>query len=137
MDLLGLASLISIGAGCVASIAYLRLGQRYNRQKKQLAMLNSDLDKALRCLNGIEEQGKIRNFQTSLADEQVTVRLRQGCLTNYSGVPESARAPEKYRHVSTLADHGLTAHEIAEVINISAVEAEQLIKLLKFTQPAD
>lgn len=39
------------------------------------------------------------------------------------------QAPERYRHVATLADKGLGAEEIAEVLQVSSDEARQLVKL--------
>ncbi|AJF07580.1 hypothetical protein [Geoalkalibacter subterraneus] len=39
------------------------------------------------------------------------------------------KAPERYRHVATLADKGLGADEIAEVLQVSPAEAQQLVKL--------
>lgn len=39
------------------------------------------------------------------------------------------QAPERYRHVATLADKGLGAEEIADVLQVSPSEAQQLVKL--------
>jgi hypothetical protein len=39
------------------------------------------------------------------------------------------QAPERYRHVATLADKGLGPDEIAEVLQVSPAEAQQLVKL--------
>jgi len=39
------------------------------------------------------------------------------------------QAPERYRHVATLADKGLGPDEIAEVLQVSSAEAQQLVKL--------
>jgi len=39
------------------------------------------------------------------------------------------QAPERYRHVATLADKGMGAEEIAQVLQVSPAEAQQLVKL--------
>lgn len=57
------------------------------------------------------------------ADEaQMRERLQQGSVA-------SGEAPERYRHVATLMDKGLAAEEIAQVLQISETEAQQLVKL--------
>jgi len=40
-----------------------------------------------------------------------------------------ARAPERYRHVATLAEKGLASEEIAQVLQVSPDEAQQLVRL--------
>ena len=39
------------------------------------------------------------------------------------------QAPERYRHVATLADKGMGPEEVAEVLQVSPAEAQQLVKL--------
>ncbi|MDO3378056.1 hypothetical protein [Geoalkalibacter halelectricus] len=58
---------------------------------------------------------------TPVDEEQIRARLQQaGC---------GGEAPERYRHVATLADKGLAPEEIARVLQVSAMEAEQLVRL--------
>lgn len=57
------------------------------------------------------------------ADEaQMRERLQQGSAT-------VGEVPERYRHVATLMDKGLAAEEIAQVLQVSEAEAQQLVKL--------
>lgn len=56
-----------------------------------------------------------------LSEEQIRERLQQA-----AGAGE---APERYRHVVTLADKGLAPEEIARVLQVSSAEAQQLVRL--------
>ncbi|WP_305043719.1 hypothetical protein [Geoalkalibacter sp.] len=50
-------------------------------------------------------------------------RLRQ------AGTVGGGSAPERYRHVATLAEKGLASEEIAQVLQVSPDEAQQLVRL--------
>lgn len=45
--------------------------------------------------------------------------------------PAEMNAPARYRYVSSLVNHGMDAAEIAEILEISSAEAEQLLRLSK------
>lgn len=50
-------------------------------------------------------------------------------LENLSG--QDKRIPEKYRHVAQLERSGLSSQEIAEILDVSRQEAEQMLALAK------
>jgi len=62
----------------------------------------------------------------SLEEDELSSRLASA-----SGPGE---APERYRHVSSLVERGLSAEEISRVLHISAAEAEQLIVLSRVSR---
>ncbi len=58
-----------------------------------------------------------------LDEKKMRKRLQRGAHGN------SGEAPERYRHVATLADRGLEPEEIAQMLQVSTAEAQQLVKL--------
>lgn len=46
----------------------------------------------------------------------------------------TGNAPDKYRHVASLAAQGMSVEQIAEVLNISLPEANQLVSLSRLAQ---
>ncbi len=71
---------------------------------------------------------QLDQFAATLEQADIRHRLRQGSA--------SGPVPERYRFASTLAQRGLSAGEIAQILKIPTGETEQLLKLARMTQPA-
>lgn len=93
-------------------------------QKAALGRSSEDISRDSGEVPGAEGYAQIsRVVDLPPADEaQMRERLQQGSVA-------SGEAPERYRHVATLMDKGLAAEEIAQVLQISETEAQQLVKL--------
>ena len=68
---------------------------------------------------------RTERFESQLATADLKSRLK--------GSLNKIETPEKYKLVASLAGRGLAAKDIAEVLQLSMVETEQLIKLAAFS----
>lgn len=106
------------------------LDRRLEQTKKKLAEQGRLLQETLERLRLAEiklqpkpKTGSVE-FEANLAQADLKQRLKGG-----DGPPKSV--PEKYRLVAAMARRGLPAADIAEILEISPGEAEQLIKLVR------
>ena len=106
------------------------LDRRLEQTKKKLAEQEQLLHEALARLSLAERlpQAKTKTgheeFEANLAQADLKQRLKGG-----DGPPKNV--PEKYRLVAAMARRGLPAADIAEILEISPGEAEQLLKLVR------
>jgi len=125
---------LSLIFGLTTTLAFLYLYRRFAIQRRILATTSRDLDRALRCLNGSEIREDGLGFAASLDEAAIKTKLQQYSAVKYANsdedtsIPERS-IPERYRHVSTLADHGLDEDAISAILQIPRGEAEQLLKL--------
>lgn len=66
-------------------------------------------------------------FSTSLKTASLTTNLQRPRLENLAKLDK--QAPEKYRILGKLATQGMGAEEIAAILDISTIEAVQLLSL--------
>lgn len=66
-------------------------------------------------------------FSTSLITASLTTNLQRPRLENLAKLDK--QAPEKYRILGKLATQGMGAEEIAAILDISTIEAVQLLSL--------
>ncbi len=121
--------LIPAVACCLAVVS-----RRYYRQKQILKTLNKDLDNALRCLSNPQKFPDEHAFHADLEQAQMENRLHQNENFHNLEGKINGDAPDKYRHVVTLANHGLTSDAIGDILNLSPIETEQLLQLFKCAQ---
>lgn len=70
------------------------------------------------------------DFQKKLTEAELTTRLQQPRLSAQHGY-QHITAPERYLYVRSLAQNGMSAREISDILAISTQEAEQLVNLAK------
>lgn len=106
------------------------LDRRLEQAKKKLAEQGEMLRETLQRLSLAESRPQLKpktggaEFEANLAQADLKQRLKGG-----DGPTKSV--PEKYRLVATMARRGLPAVDIAEILEISPGEAEQLLKLVR------
>lgn len=71
-------------------------------------------------------------FGKALQSASLTTELQRPRLENLSKM--NKQAPEKYRILSQLASQGLNVEEIAAILGVSSVEANQLLNLSNVAQ---
>jgi DNA-directed RNA polymerase specialized sigma24 family protein len=106
---------------CVTGVVCILLERRSRRQQRQFVELNQELDAVLQRLSSLEAKKDDKDFTAALDQAQIKARMEREA--------GSWKAPEKYRYVASLANHGMSPDEIADVLKISIREAEQLVKL--------
>jgi hypothetical protein len=109
------------------------LRRRLCHHKQRLAAISRDLDMALRCFSGNAAEKTKQSFESDFEEADLLTRLRSSATTQPGRNKETGTVPERYRHVSILASHGLDIQEISNILQISPTEAEQIIKLTRLT----
>ncbi|OHB24730.1 MAG: hypothetical protein A2X84_14460 [Desulfuromonadaceae bacterium GWC2_58_13] len=122
-----LLAALALAAGCWL------LDRRLEQAKKKLAEREQLLHETLERLRLAEiklqpkpKTGSVE-FEANLAQADLKQRLK-------GGDGPSKNVPEKYRLVAAMARRGLPAADIAEILEISPGEAEQLLKLVRVAQ---
>ena len=129
----GIILAIAIVFGLMITLAFLHLYRRFAKQRQRLAAVGKDLDRALRCLNGAESRRGDHGFAANLDEAAIKTKLQQYTAAKQSNKDETSGIPERYRHVSTLANHGLDKDAISAILQIPKGETEQLLKLFNLT----
>ena len=124
---------LSLIFGLTSTLAFLYMYRRFTKQRTVITALSKDLDRALRCLNGAETREEDLGFAASLDEAAMKTKLQQYSAVKHANRDEDSTIPERYRHVSTLADHGLDKDAISAILRISRGETEQLLKLCNLT----
>ncbi|MDY0389338.1 nucleoside transporter family protein [Desulfobulbus oligotrophicus] len=111
---------------CCFVILFLIRKQRFTREEetRRLVVLQEKIAAAL-ADEGFETDKE--SFKTSLKIASLTTGLQRPRLENLAKLDK--QPPEKYRILSKLALQGLGAEEIAAILDISTVEAVQLLSL--------
>jgi len=125
---------LSLIFGLTSTLAFLYLYTLFTKQRSHLLALSKDLDRALRCLNGpATKEEDVFGFAASLDEETMKTKLQQYSAVKHANRDEVSTVPERYRHVSTLANHGLDKDAISAILQIPIGETEQLLKLCNIT----
>lgn len=96
------------------------------REESDRQLLNA-LQRVTKLEDQLEQSPRAAvNFDQSLDEAELKSRLQ---------APVSAgNAPNKYRHVASLAEQGMSVQQIAEVLHISLPEATQLVSLSRIAR---
>lgn len=121
LELLIVSVLIGMFAIALLRVQYQVRFERQRREESDRQLLN-----ALQRITHLEDLPTLAP-QAPLRFEQ---DLNHAELKNRLQAPASlGKAPDKYRHIASLADQGMSVEQIAEVLNISLPEANQLVSL--------
>ncbi len=121
LELLIVSVLIGLFAVALLRVQYQVRFERQRREESDRQLLN-----ALQRITHLEDLPTLAvqsppRFEHDLNHAELKNRLQ---------APASlGNAPDKYRHVASLADQGMAVEQIAEVLNISLPEANQLVSL--------
>jgi hypothetical protein len=101
--------------------------RRLEQAKQKLADLGAQLLAARERL----DQAEIRLAARSRSDEFSADLAQADLKQRLKGGEGPKNVPEKYRMVAAMARRGLGAADIAEILEISPGEADQLLKLVR------
>ena len=120
---LSVAFILSLGVACVL---FYTKRQRHARALTtgRIIALQRKIDAALHD-EGFDVARE--QFSTSLKTASLTTGLQRPRLENLAKIDK--QPPEKYRILGKLAMQGLGAEEIASILDISTMEAMQLLSL--------
>ncbi len=120
-----LSVVLAVSLGCCCVLLYIKR-QRQSRalENSRIIALQRKIDAALHD-EGFEAARE--QFSASLKTASLTTGLQRPRLENLAKIDK--QAPEKYRILGKLATQGLGAEEIASILDISTMEAMQLLSL--------
>ncbi len=111
-------------SGCCVLLYIKRQRQARAQENSRIIALQRKIDAALHD-EGFEAARE--QFSASLKTASLTTGLQRPRLENLAKIDK--QAPEKYRILGKLATQGLGAEEIASILDISTMEAMQLLSL--------
>jgi hypothetical protein len=116
---------LAVILGCCCVLLYIkRQRQARAQENSRIIALQRKIDAALHD-EGFEAARE--QFSASLKTASLTTGLQRPRLENLAKIEK--QAPEKYRILGKLATQGLGAEEIASILDISTMEAMQLLSL--------
>ena len=116
---------LAVFLGCCCVLLYIkRQRQARAQENSRIIALQRKIDSALHD-EGFEAARE--QFSASLKTASLTTGLQRPRLENLAKIDK--QAPEKYRILGKLATQGLGAEEIASILDISTMEAMQLLSL--------
>ncbi|MDY0291868.1 MAG: hypothetical protein RBR02_05995 [Desulfuromonadaceae bacterium] len=127
------AALLAFMVLCMGLILR-RLNKRLQRVQERLAESERQLNHALQRINRLEDH----QMRTHTAQEMPRATLPQEDLVaRLQSAPRSGAAPNRYRHVAALAQQGMDAEQISEILHISVAEASQLMSLSRLASSSE
>jgi len=120
---LGLFALVAAFLSGLCLLLYFRSSSL----QKELWLEVADLKQRIESLKTVRQASSSRPSGQSFDKTEFKSRLE-----NLTG--QDKRVPEKYRHVAQLERSGLSPQEIAEILDVSRQEAEQMLALAKASQ---
>ncbi|BCA79130.1 hypothetical protein [Desulfuromonas sp. AOP6] len=127
MSLQEIALVIASALWLLTCMVLLLLLVRLRRLDRQNGALRQHLDDALARLDLLESRASAHQPQAGAIPDKEQLRAQLKARLDMSAVGSSL--PEKYRYLASMAGHGMKAEEIADVLDISPREAEQLVRL--------
>lgn len=125
---------VPLAALAVSALAVARAIQVQRRNSSlagRLSEITGSLEDIRNSYGDLQERYRSSlEFQQNLSEATITTRLQAPRLAVRSR-PEAMDAPERYRYVHRLAESGMAAEEISEVLSISGHEARQLVNLAR------
>ncbi len=114
---LSLAGLICVSAAVLVTVWFLR-------SRRQIARLREELGELSRRLYQMEARGQSGDGRPGrrFTEKQLAARFENVSCGSFG-------VSEKYRHVGRLARSGLGVADIAEILEVSCNEAEQMLEL--------
>jgi hypothetical protein len=120
-----LSVIIAVFLGFCCALLYVkRQRQARTQETGRIIALQRKIDAVLHD-EGFEAARE--QFSASLKTASLTTGLQRPRLENLAKIEK--QAPEKYRILGKLATQGLGAEEIASILDISTMEAMQLLSL--------
>ncbi len=100
------------------------------KQQKEILALKNKLVSAQYDISELtDEKVAKQKFTDSLTSAEVTTKLQVPRLQLKNQA--TPKVPEKYRYLVNMARSGMSRNEITDILDISSIEAEQLIKLVQ------
>ncbi len=96
--------------------------------------LEQQLNHAFQRINKLEEQQMFAHSAVQRTEMPRAIVPEDELLSRLQSRPRSGDAPSRYRHVAALAQQGLSAEHIAEILHISVAETSQLMSLTRLAQ---
>lgn len=122
-----------LSAALILSVFCWRMDRRMEKLKKLLANRESELRMLLEQLRAKEEK-KEKEEEPSEVSFRFSEGLEQASLKQrLKGGDVPGKIPEKYRLVTSMAERGIDAEDISEILEISLAETQQLINLANVT----
>ena len=111
-----------------------RLNKRLQRVQERLDESERQLNHALQRINRLEDH----QMRPHVPQEMPRASIPQEDLVSrLQSAPRSGDAPNRYRHVASLAQQGMDAEQIAEILHISTAEASQLMSLSRLASTSE
>ncbi|MGC9519538.1 MAG: hypothetical protein ACP5FP_07770 [Desulfuromonadaceae bacterium] len=130
-----IAALLAFMVLCMGLILR-RLNRSLHRVQERMNESERQLNHALQRINRLEDhQMRLQPARerempcASFAPEDLVSRLQRA--------PSAGDAPNRYRHVAALAQQGMEAGQIAEILHISEAEASQLMSLSRLASSSE
>lgn len=127
LDLLIISTLMLIFA-----LALSRIRRQLARERQLREETNRQLLNALQRITQLEDI--VTNESAAAAPAGEYAINPQELKSRLQAPVSSGSAPDKYRHVAALAQQGMSVEQIAEVLNLSVPEAQQLVVLARIAQ---
>jgi DNA-binding NarL/FixJ family response regulator len=127
------AALLAFMVLCMGLILR-RLNKRLHRIQERMNESERQLNHALQRINRLEDhqmrlQPAREMPRAPAAPDDLVSRLQNA--------PSTGDAPNRYRHVAALAQQGMDAGQIAEILHISEAEASQLMSLSRLASSSE
>ena len=116
-----LFSLLCVCLSGFSLLLYFRSNSRLKELWESLIVLEQKIESRANYRGNSDD-----NFNDHLDKEELLSRFEK--ITTYK-----TEIPEKYRHVAKLEQSGLQAREIAEILDVSENEAEQILSLARLS----
>ncbi len=121
LELLIISVLMVIFAAALFGVQRRIAFERQRREESDRQLLN-----ALQRITHLEDNPPAASTATTgFADELNHADLK----TRLQAPATTGNAPDKYRHVASLSEQGMSVAQIAEVLHLSLPEANQLVSL--------
>ncbi len=126
LDLLIISTLMLLFA-----LALLRMQRQLAFDRQLREETNRQLLNALQRITYLEDTRPNDVVKPATVEYEINPEELKSRLQSPAG---SGNAPDKYRHVASLAQQGMTVTQIAEVLNLSVPEVQQLVVLARIAQ---
>lgn len=126
LDLLIISTLMLFFA-----VALLRIQRQLSFERQLREESNRQLLNALQRITHLEDMVPSDSTTASPVEYAINPEELKNRLQSPAG---TGNAPDKYRHVAALAQQGMSVTQIAEVLNLSVPEAQQLVVLARIAQ---
>lgn len=132
---LTLISILTLSLCIVATIRAIHFRKTAVFNKKELETALRSIDSKNSELEKLHEiADRLANFKKNLSEAELSTKMQQSRLPYTQASDKSITIPDRYRYVHSLTEKGLSSSDIASVLSISTLEAEQLVALANLSQ---